>query len=232
MFVSVFLTKRGDEYIVTDGGWLFNNFYDACIDEGDKHFQKLLEYYKEHYFIKMTTGEGAQFYYRNTHKESLVPNIVYDLSNFISVIVSSSFINFGDEKEKDDISRFTNEAKNYLSAIVPKGNIKYNDSIHESIKSVKFSAVIDKGSGLVLINLVTGTNSTNFINSICKASTTFEIADESSASGIINKKISLINNYSAGYKEDRILRYLNFLETRHNTPPVLWSEKDKIKEFV
>lgn len=46
MFVSVFLTFRGDEYIMTDAGWLDSGVYD--IDEiGDTIYKKIMTYYQE-----------------------------------------------------------------------------------------------------------------------------------------------------------------------------------------
>ena len=48
MFVSVFLTKRENEYVVTDAGWIDSGVYD--IDEiGDSVYKKITAYYTENY---------------------------------------------------------------------------------------------------------------------------------------------------------------------------------------
>ena len=43
-FVTVFVTKRGGEYIVTDGGWISSGNYDCEIDFSQKTYQKLFQY--------------------------------------------------------------------------------------------------------------------------------------------------------------------------------------------
>ena len=44
-FVSVFVTKRGDEFVITDGGWISAGYYGCDEDNQGKAYQKLFQYY-------------------------------------------------------------------------------------------------------------------------------------------------------------------------------------------
>ena len=230
IFVSVFLTKRQDNYVVTDGGWLYNEFYETSIDIEESEYNRLFTYYLEYYNIKKTIGNGIECYYKKTDKAILVPNIVYDLSNFISAVVSATFIGFRDIKEQEDLKRFTTKAKNFLKSIAD--DVDFNSSIHESIKAVKFGAVIKNTNRITLVNFVSGTNTSNFINSACKSNTNFEIADSSPMAEFIHRKISIINNQAEGYNEQKVARYITLLELKHKTKPINWTERELVKNLL
>ena len=89
-FVSVFLTQRGDEFVVTDGGWISEKYYNDLIDLEDNHFNRLYEYYLTQYNISTIEAKERLFYYKKTTNWAMIPNLVYEVANFISAIVSSS----------------------------------------------------------------------------------------------------------------------------------------------
>lgn len=92
-FVSVFLSKKGDWYIASDGGRIDSDDYTEDGPEWptDVEWQRLFNFYIDRYRIKTTeTGNGIKFYYLKTDKPELVPNTVYDLASFISQTVSSA----------------------------------------------------------------------------------------------------------------------------------------------
>jgi hypothetical protein len=232
MFVSVFITQRDGEFIATDGGWIDYEVYKTSLDFSDESFNRLFLYYKEQYGIKETSGKGRIFYYKKTDKKELLPNLVYDLSNFISVVVSSSFVIFQDIKEKENIERFKRQANNYLSSIIDKEDVKFGSCIDEKYKNIRFSAVVIKKNRFVLINYVTGSNDFNFINSIGKANLNFEIIDKSSFSQFVNKKITIVNNSAPGYNIKKIGQYLDLITSKTQSANINWSEKEKIKELI
>ena len=151
-FVSVFLTQREDEYIVTDGGWISENYYNDFIDLEDDHFNRLYEYYLTQFNISTLEAKERTFYYKKTNNQSLIPNLVYEVSNFISIIISSSFIQFESKKEKDSIKRFRRNADNFIASFKNKEQVKYGQSIHEKYSRLKFNAVIRKNDRLSLVN--------------------------------------------------------------------------------
>ena len=115
-FVSVFLTEREGYYIITDGGWISENYYNNFFDSDDESYLRLFTYYKEQYSIRETESNNKIYYYKTTMKKELVPNLVLEVSNFISTVVSSSFIKFQDDKDKDLQKRFRTQVSNFLTA--------------------------------------------------------------------------------------------------------------------
>ena len=81
-FVSVFLTEREGYYIITDGGWISENYYNNFFDSDDESYLRLFTYYKEQYSIRETESNNKIYYYKTTMKKELVPNLVLEVSNF------------------------------------------------------------------------------------------------------------------------------------------------------
>ena len=45
MFVSIFITKRGDDYVATDGGWMDAGLYECEINWNAGVFNKIYAFY-------------------------------------------------------------------------------------------------------------------------------------------------------------------------------------------
>jgi hypothetical protein len=232
MFVSVFVTRKEGEYIVTDGGWISDGYYDVVIPENTPCFDRVFSHYYNFYRIKDTEGKGKRFYYKKTSDVNLVPNLVYDLSGFISAVVSSSLITFTDEKETDNILRFRRQANNFLAAITDKKEIKFNAPFDDNFKVIKFSAIITRGNRLNLINYVTGSNESYFAGSLGRANMNFEIIESSPPASFINKKIAIINDCAPGYKLERMRHYIDLMNTRSNLVSVNWSNREELEKHM
>jgi hypothetical protein len=233
MFVSIFITRKGDEYIVTDGGWINDGYYGITIGEDVPCYNRLFSYYYNFHQIKMAKGEGKIMYYKKTADKKLIPNLVYDLSGFISIVVSSSLIEFVDAKESENIKQFNKQARDYLAGIVEKKHIKFNSGIdEEKFKYIKFGAVITKKNRLHLVNYITGSNESYFIGSIGKANLNFELIDNSSFAGFVDAKIAIINNSAPGYKPDKLSGYIDFMKNKSGLVGVNWSEKERINQLL
>jgi len=233
-FVSVFLTKQGKDYIVTDGGWIDDGVYENITENEANCFQKLYFHYEAAYDIStLEDKSGKQFYFKRTGKQIMIPSLVFDLANFISAIVSASLITFEDIKEKEEVETFGKQANNYVHALLKHGTtIKLNKPIDNQHKTVRFSAIITYTSKLTLINYVTGSNSNYFVNSICKASANFELAGKSGYSSHIKYKLSLLNDSAEGYATGKLYSHLELLESKTKTKPILWSQKDNMKQYI
>jgi hypothetical protein len=233
MFVSVFITQKGDEYIVTDGGWINNEYYGINIhDNTAPCYDRLFSYYYNIYQIKETQEKGKTMYYKKTADKNLVPNLVYDLSGFISIVVSSSFIGFVDEKEVENVKRFKKQAKDYLSAITDKKEIQFDASIDDKYKNVKFGAVVKRNNKLKLINYITGSNEYYFVNSIGKTNLNFELINNSYYAEFIDMKLAIINDSAPGHKPEKINQYINFMKSNIGLTAINWSEKEKVDAFL
>ena len=234
-FISVFLTKQGKDYIVSDGGWIHTEVYENVSENEAVCFQKIHYHYLDSYDIQTTADKSkVKFYYKKTNSPIAIPSLVFDLANFVSAIVSASFVSFEDAKEKEERENFRRKANSYLLSVVGKQIMKLNKPLDESHKTnVKFNAIITGSKNRVtLVNYVTGSLPNYFINSICKASVNFEIADKSKYKPHISNRIALLNNKADGYLPERLNDYLELLENVAKTPPILWTEREKIKEFV
>jgi hypothetical protein len=231
-FVSVFITQRGNEYIVSDGGWISDECYGMSLPFDTSCFERLFSYYYNFYGIKETQGKGKTIYYKKTTDEKFIPNLVYDLSGFISIIVSSSFINFSEEKEGANITRFKTEANKYLASVVNKKHIKFDAYIDVKFRSVKFGAVITKKNRFNLINYITGSTVSYFLGSMGKANLNFELIDLSSYSEFIDKKIVIIDNSASGCKTGNISVHLDYMKSKDGLTGINWSEKERIEQLL
>ena len=171
-FVTVFVTRRGGEYIVTDGGWISSGNYDCEIDFSQKTYQKLFYFYLENYSILQTVGHGRNIYYKKVADPLLVVNAVFDLSNFISAVISGSNIQFAaDKKEK----QFNTTVKEYLCSEFEPGLFDFRKRVIPN-SFLEFGAVSKFSGHLQLINVVTGSNPSYFRDSLCRSNFYFEAA--------------------------------------------------------
>lgn len=234
-FVSLFLTKRDDKFIISDGGLLNSEVYESKVDYDNQCLLKILYHYENHYQIKTTTdNKGYKHYYKTTTDEILIPNLIYDLAQFISMCVSSATVEFEDLQEKEEKETFRKNANAFLESFVSKDDTRFRASLDkEKYRTVRFSAIIERRSRLSLVSYVTGTNIANYSNSIARTNLNFEIATSSKYNPYIENKIVLMNDSADGYVPQSLYNQLNILkEHTNNQEPIKWSEKDKLKVLL
>lgn len=234
-FVSVFLTIKKNEFIVSDGGWLSDNTYETTPDFDDEVFTKVFAYYKNFFAVSSVKANELEYYFKKTERKELIPNLVFDIANFVGAVSSSSQIQFIDIKEKDERTKFQRQASDYLKAIIPKTEkpvVHFRKSIDDNLKNIRFSAVVTNNNKLTLINYITGSTPDYFISSIGKANIYFEVVNSSAYKNHIHKKIALINDTATGYNKDNLYNILNQLENTTKKNNVLWHQKEKLKELV
>ncbi|MFA6201419.1 MAG: hypothetical protein WC679_13540 [Bacteroidales bacterium] len=232
MFVSVFLTKRDNEYVVTDGGWIDNETYECEISFEDESYSKLFEYYLNDYEIRRLEAKGKIFYYKKTSNPLLVPNLVYDLSNFINAIISASFIQFKSHKERENIGRFKKEANAFLKSFVEEKDIKTNYAIHDSLSGVRFNAVITKNSRFTLVSYVTGSNDSNYIISLGRSNLNFDLVEKQSVNCLVRHKITLIDDKVESFRSTNVAPFLGVINSKENRISLTWKDKDRLRELV
>lgn len=71
MFVTVFVTKRGDDFIATDGGWIQSGLYE-CEIQNSNVYKKVFNYYLEKFCIQQTLGQGHAFYFKKNTKNRII----------------------------------------------------------------------------------------------------------------------------------------------------------------
>ena len=101
-FVSVFIAKRGDAYVVTDGGWISEGKYDSDLPLLDAIYGRVFEYYKGEYNVNELAANNYIYYYKKTTDIRMVSSMVFDMASFTNGVVSASLINYQEKKELDN----------------------------------------------------------------------------------------------------------------------------------
>lgn len=229
-FISVFITQQNSEYVVTDGGWCFANEYESDTTNTAKAFNRLFEFYFHQYDIKTIKANETVFYYKTTKAAILIPNLVFDLCNFISAIISASFVQYEDVKEQNEQLQFKKNVSDYILAFKPKEQCDFNVSIDNNHSDVKFNAVIKQTrSKLLAICYITGSNRSYFASSIAKANMNIDIIKHSAIAGNISDYIAVVNNQSSGYIEGS---YFHVLQNNTGDKIVNWTEKERLPLLV
>lgn len=232
-FVSVFIYKNKDgKFIISDFGWLEQNYYDICFHDNQEEIcDRVKLSYVNTYDVKITQDHlGNNFYYKSTENISNIPSLVFDLANFIVGYVNAYHLRYKDEKEDKERETFRIDANNFLKN-------HYNDNVRlernlRDFKNIKFNAIIYKGSKINLVTYVTGSTPQYFENGLRKSIVNFEISERSHENNDIVEKISIINDSSEGYHKFRSESLLDLLTEKTTKKPILWSEKEKVLEFI
>jgi hypothetical protein len=229
-FVSVFLSKQNDQFVVSDGGWIGDGGYGTDFDRDVDCFRKIIHHYKGAFDVKETlSDQGMVFFYKKTVRETAVPSLILDMTNFISSLVSLSDVEFENEKIERELFRRT--ASEFLSEVFTPDKLLIGDFL-DSNKEIKPSAIIKKDNGKVLLcNYVTGSTPNYFKSSISKTNLIFELALKSHYNSVIERNIALVDDSSDGYVPSKISIWLNHLIDNTNSVKVNWSSKEQLYEF-
>ena len=82
-FVSVFLSKQGNDYVISDGGWLDGGEYGIFVEK-----KKWISTIMESLSIKKTRGEITNYYYVKCTNVIDVPSKTHDIILFIQMYIS------------------------------------------------------------------------------------------------------------------------------------------------
>lgn len=230
-FVSVFLKKQNNEYVVSDGGWIASGLYGYIIDTDIDCFEKVCDHYIDTYDIKkVISTSGITFYYKKTDSISALASIVFDVSTFISTIVSLAGVQFVDDKDTREV--FRRAANEFLSSIIPREKLDFRGYL-DAARQIRINAIIQpQQSRLVLVNYLTGSNAYYFINSIAKVNMMFEMSANSIFSDVIAQRIALVDTNAQGYVGDRIQYHLGYMLNNTNAHYIGWDEKERLAQYV
>jgi hypothetical protein len=229
-FVSLFLANKSGKFVVSDGGLLSSESYDSIVDYENQCLLKILYHFESYYQVKsMIDKRGYKQFYKTTEDKNLIPNLIYDMGQFIAMCVSSATVQFDDQKEKEDKETFRKNANSYLESIFEKGITKFGGYLDkEAYRTIRFNAIITKRNRISLISYVTGSNVTNFASSIAKTNMNFEIAATSHYQSIIDNKIVLMNDFADGYEPQKLYKQIEILKNQINIEPIKWSNKSDL----
>ncbi len=231
-FISVFITFTKNRFVLTDSGWIDQNYYETQLyEESEDIVRRIIESYKNSYNVKSTLDKsGVEFYYKTCENIDQVPSLVFDLANFCVGVVNSFCIQYKDEKEERERETFRRDANEYLKSNYSE-KVKLRIAL-DDFKSIKFNAIIQKSSNLYLLTYVTGSTQIYFENDLRKSIVNFEIAGKSKYRDIIKEKVTIVNDKSDGYLPEKSAFIFELLNEKTTREPIKWSEKERILEFI
>lgn len=227
-FVSVFLTVRGNEYIVTDGGWVDSGVY-GIDDVSGTSYKKILKYYIETYRVKTVRGHNVDFYYKKVDNPIYIPNLVFDISAFISSVVSTSCAEIAQSTDKS-YNIFTKKAHDYLRKFIPKDCFLSKNEVKEAFPSLSFGAAIKSKAGIALLNFATGSNDAYYINSLCKSQTSFQIAKKLDVNCQIQDRLLLIDDEKKSLLSEKVGVIVKFIRDEEICDIENWSNRFALKD--
>lgn len=230
--ISVFITFSNNRFVVTDNGWLDQNYYSTPSYSGsDTLVDRVIDEYKSIYSVKTTLDKsGTKYHYKCCDSIKEIPACVFDMANFILGSVNANCIQYKDEKEDRERETFRKQASDYLKSIYAD-SAKFREPL-DDLMNIKFSAIITKKSQIYLINYITGSTPNYFENDLRKSIVNFEIAERSKYRDNIKEKISIINNNSEGFLPERSSSIIQLLSEKTTREPIKWTEKEKILDYV
>jgi hypothetical protein len=232
-FVSVFLTKRENGFVVTDGGLINNNDYvgdDFYIDS--TCFNRALAFTQNHYKVKQVEDRlGNTLYYKLTPDSKMVGSVIHDMCSFIVQAVNLSVSLYEEPEEHRGVKVFTQEANHYLKNTF-SDKVDFKQKVLRG-SSIQFSAIVRTSKHIHLINYITGSNREHFVNSINRANMNFQAVDKiyGSQKSALGKLVGFIDDTSAGSKQGGYKVQYDILGT-HSNSLVRWTEKDQLVELL
>lgn len=229
-FVSVFIIEQNDRYIVSDGGWILNDYYNSIIDdEAEEILNRILAEYQETFGVRAQLFPKGTFYYKVCERVEMIPSQTFDMANFISAITNSRGIKYRDEKEIKEKEKFRSEANDFL-AVHFKDSVRFRKNL-DDFPNIRYNAIVQRRDNLYLFSYVTGSTPYYFDNELRKSIVNFEIADKSKLRSHIREKIALINDEAYGYNSLRSAPMLELLNER-SSRNISWTKKEDILKFV
>lgn len=231
-FVSVFITFTNNKIVITDSGWIDQNYYETPLyDESEIIVKRITASFQSSFNVKSTLDkEGIEYYYKTCENLDQIPSAVFDLSNFIVGVVNAFCIQYKDEKEEKERETFRRDANDYLKANY-FDKVKLRSAL-DDFQSIKFNAIINKSSKLYLLTYVTGSTQTYFENDLRKSIVNFELAVKSKYTNLIKERLTIVNDKSDGYLPEKSAYIFELLKEKTTREPVKWSEKEQILELI
>jgi hypothetical protein len=231
-FVSVFITRTNGKIVITDNGWIDQNYYETTFFEDSENLiSRIKTFFINSFGIKSTFDkQGVEYFYKTCDNVEQIPSSVFDLANFAVGVINANCIQFKDEKEERERETFRRDANNFLKSNYAE-SVKLRQPL-DDFQSIKFNAIIVKNTDLYLLTYVTGSTQTYFENDLRKSIVNFEIAQKSKLRDNIREKITIVNDKSDGYLPDKSSFILELLKEKATRDPIKWTERERVLEII
>jgi hypothetical protein len=232
--VSVYIERRNDEWIVSDGGWLedVDNAYDyEQYSDGDKR-SSVLQFLAEQFDVQVTKGHSAKsIFYKKTTQDSLLAAKVSDVAAFISSTVSAlhcSSVLLEDLRPRDQL--FQTKASDFLRNRI-KG-VQFHHSF-EGISNIKYNAV-KRGTDYKysVVTYVTGSNQYQYRAGLMKGIVATELLWQKYRTAL-SRTVALVDDECAGYDPAHQSELFLMLKEKSNgAEPTRWSARESLIEMI
>ena len=230
-FVSVFITRRGNDYVVTDGGWIEAGMYECEPGALTVTFHRVFRYYTNQYNVDTTETQGKKFYFKKIANLEMLPSLVFDMSNFISCVVNTAFIPLMADR---DSNTFKKKAHAFLNKSFGNESFEYDRPLTPDL-NIKFSAIKREGENMKVINFVSGANATNYANTLCRSNTNFDMIEANRKDLHISKTITLLDDSRKQVIDSNLVRpYYNYLmgKCTDDNKVILWNGRSELCDIV
>jgi hypothetical protein len=151
-FISVFLTEREGEFIISDGGYLHTGEYveNEVIEQSkcyNNTFDKLERYYKVR---RIFDSKEKLIFYTKTNNRHLVSSLIHDMASFVTGVVNAQQITLESDAEAITRMQFAREAGSYILDTFIGRQVKFSQPLRAHDR-IRFSAGIWRGTQVSLI---------------------------------------------------------------------------------
>lgn len=160
-----------------------------------------------------------------------MPNIVFDMANFIGSVVSSAGIQYVSDRTE---ATFKKNARGYLRQLYGEEAFDYDKPISDNL-NIKFNAIARRNDGARIINFVSGSNSSYYANSLCRSNMNFEMLLPHKETLNVRNMITLLDDRATSVIESpQVQMYYNFLLDNRSDerPVVLWKQKTELDKYI
>lgn len=230
-FVSVFLTERGDDLIVSDGGYLYLGEYIENEDvQQNRCYNQTVEHLEGYYNVQRVLDRNEKVvFYIKTQNHSMASSLVHDMASFITGVVNAQQITLEADQEAVTRMRFAKQAGSFLIDVFPGRTLKFHQPLRVGDR-INFSAGIWRDSKVNLVQFVTGSNPYHFASSMAKATMNFLAVAGSSLAPSVSRKVSLLDTNASGYRAGGNTSYTQLLSGASEILP--WEERNRIVSLV
>lgn len=225
--VSVFLTQRGERFIVCEGGGLIDLLEEYCALPEDE-IKSSLHSMARKFGMKQGEMDAKVLFFKDCTDQKLISSLIFDVANFATTAANALVSASTEEPDVPPEQRFEKKAERFIRSIVSEGQ-EFNPR-HEipPVPGVRFSAVVYAKSHACIISYINGHDMTAFRKNTNDTLANFKKARASSWASRITATIPFLNNHAEGYDPQKLSYYIKELEDVAGQSAILWEEKEQI----
>jgi hypothetical protein len=141
--IVVYLTQRGDKFVVTDGGRASVVAKEEDVDllrRKNFHYKDLLA----HYEMSDVYHDNLSYCYKSTKDRGMISSLIYDVVHFYRTLVDSMYMEsmFSDQESHEKY--FSTQVRNIIKEKILGCSDKYEVCSIDSLKGLRFNCFVRK----------------------------------------------------------------------------------------